>query len=117
MNHVAQFTACRLFGAPLHGAQIVSDHIAKTRALAPELGRLVDQRRAEHGFEASHHTAGCAVDVSFDRFTADDDRTIDLVEDRTWNRRVPGFQHRERRDIAHNGPQRRVRRAEIEPAI
>ena len=116
MHDVAQLAAGGLFGAPLHRAEIVGDHIAKADPLASKPGGLVHQRGAEHGFEAAHQAAGGAFDIGVDSLAADQNGAVHFVEDRTRNRRLFGFQHRQNRHMAVDRAERGVRRSEIKSA-
>ncbi len=116
MHHIAQLATGGLFGAPFHRAQVIADHVAKPGPLAAEPGGLLDQRGAEHRFEAAHQAAGRALDIGCDRLAADQHRAVHLVEDRAGDRGLAFFQRRQHRRVAFNGAERRVRRSEIKSA-
>ena len=86
MDDVAQLAAHRLFGAAFHRAEVVGDHIAKADPLPAQTGGLVDQRGAEHRFEAPHQPAGGALDIGLHGPAADQDGAVHLIEDRAGNR-------------------------------
>ena len=116
MYDIAQLVSDGLFRAPLHRTDIVGDDITEADALAADAGGLVDQRRAEHRFDAAHQSPGVALDIGLDGAPADMGAGIGFVEDRAWNRDVIALERSQHGTIANDRAERRVRRPEIQTA-
>ena len=101
--------------AALHDGDEMGDDRAEADTAAADLRRLVDQRIAEHGFEAAHQPPVLAVDIGADRRPSDARRGLLGIEDGARQRHGFAFERDERR-LGGGEPERRVGRAEIEAA-
>ncbi|MBO4224911.1 hypothetical protein GRB70_21105 [Bradyrhizobium neotropicale] len=86
------------------------------RRCAADAGGLVDQRRAEHRFEAAHQSPGVTLDISFDGTTADMGAGAGFVEDCAWNCDVIALKRGQHRVIADDCAKRSVRRPKVQTA-
>ena len=103
MDHIAQFAARGLFGSAFDRAEVIGDHLVKSHPLAADAGSLVNQGGAEHRFEAAHQAAGSPLDIGLDRPAADQDGSVDLVENSTRNRGVSALQGHQSRCLVLDG--------------
>jgi hypothetical protein len=116
MHHIAQFAIRGLFGAPLHRSQIIGDHVAKSGALPSQPRGFLDQRGAEHGFEAAHQAARRALDIGVDRLAADQHGAVHFVKDRAGYGGVETLQRHQHRHPAFKDAKRGVRSSKIKSA-
>src|ERR1700727_1722038 len=116
MDNPQQPTSDDLLGTPLHRTDIIGDDIAEPDALPADARGLVDQRGAEHRFEAAHQAPGVTLDISLNGMTANMNASVGPVEDGAWNRDVIALERGQHRNIADDGAKRRVRRPEIQTA-